>query len=95
MYDKNPAYCINVLQNGTRVFFRATITAEVSPDGSTLITDPDKFKYSMGAQMYRIEASKFPIANGSLNISALRNAVLETYEGGKYTSSLSGCVSPV
>jgi len=94
MYDKNPAYCINVLQNGTRVFFRATITAEVSADGTTLITDPDKFKYSMGAQMYRIEASKFP-SPGSLNISALRNAVLETYEGGKYTSNLSGCVSPV
>ena len=68
---------------------------EVSADGSQLITDPDNFKFAIGVSLFRIESPSFPIIKGSLNIKALRGAVLETSEGGKFTSNLSSCVSPV
>jgi len=47
-FDKNPAYCINVQQNQTQVFFRLMVTSEVSPGGQTAITDMDQFQYSIG-----------------------------------------------
>ena len=33
-FDKNPAYCVQVKQPGTQVFYRLMVTSEVSPDGS-------------------------------------------------------------
>ena len=44
--------------------------------------------------MYRIQANQLPIGKGTLSIGALRQPVLETYNG-KYTSSLSSCVTNV
>ena len=49
MFDKNPAYVINIKQDSVMVFFRLMVTAELSPDGSQLVTDPDRFKYSVNA----------------------------------------------
>lgn len=67
----------------------------MSPDGTQLKNNPEEFKFAIGAQLYRIQATSYPIARGSLNLNALKNPVLETGEEGKYTSSLSSCVSPV
>ena len=76
------------------MFFRLMVTAEATPTGSSYITDPDQFQYSVGGQMYRIESPSFPVAPGSLNLAALRNPVLQTYDDGKYTNNLSACVTP-
>ena len=30
------------------------VTGEISSDGSTIVTDPDRFKFAICAMMYRI-----------------------------------------
>lgn len=91
-FDQNPAYCIKVRQEDTRVFFRLMISAEVGFNGSTLVRDPDNFKFSCAGQLYRIQSGVFPIPGNTLNLKALREPILET-AGGKYSSSLSSCLT--
>lgn len=42
MYDKNPAFAIN-LTNDCELIVRLRVTEEIGSDGMTAITDPDKF----------------------------------------------------
>ena len=70
------------------------VTQEVSPDGSTLITDPDKFNHSISAKCYRLGNNSLPVPKGSLTIESLQAPVLETH-GGVYSSYLSATVTPV
>ena len=91
MFDKNPSYVLN-LKEDTDVIVRLKVLAEVAPDGATLVTDIKKFQFAVNAQMYRIQTPGFPPAKGSINLNSLRNPVATTHDG-KYTSSLSACVS--
>jgi hypothetical protein len=93
-YNMNPAFCIKVVHDPTQVFFRLMIKGEVSQDGRTLLKDPDQFRFSVGAQLYRIQANSFPVKPGTLSFVAFSNPIMQTGADGKYTSALSGCVSP-
>ena len=71
------------------------VTSEVSPQGMEKVIDTDQFRYSCGGQLFRIQANQFPLPPKSIAVSNMKNPILQTYEGGQYTSSLSGCVTPV
>jgi len=70
------------------------VISEVSPDGSTLVTDGEKFNHSVSAKAYRLGNTTLPVPKGSLTIESLRGPVLETH-GGVYSNYLSAIVTPV
>ena len=92
-FDVNPAYCIRVKAPNTLLFFRLMIKSETSENGMSVITNPSDFKQACAGQLYRIQATNFPIQKDSLTLSKLREPILETH-GGTYTSSLSSCITP-
>mmetsp|Transcript_9346 Transcript_9346/g.14133 ORF Transcript_9346/g.14133 Transcript_9346/m.14133 type:complete len:88 (+) Transcript_9346:2696-2959(+) len=69
------------------------VTQETSPSGQPN-SNSEQFQYSVGASLFRV-TSGFPMKPGSLNLKALQNPLLTTYEDGKFTNNLSACVSAV
>lgn len=91
MFDKNPAFAINVTDE-CDLQVRLSVLAEVSSEGSSLVTSPDKFQYCVNATVYRVPASRFPPPIGSIDIKTLSNPSLTTNDG-KYSNNLSSIIS--
>jgi hypothetical protein len=91
MFDKNPAFAINVLDD-CEMQIRLNILAELSPEGSSLVTSPDKFQYCVNATVFRVPQPKFPPLPGSLDLKTLTNPAITT-NNGKFSNNLSSMVS--
>lgn len=91
MHDKNPAFVINILDD-SELQVRLKVLSELSPDGSTLINNPDNFNFCVNCTVYRIPIQRFPVLAGSIELKTLVNPALTT-NGGKYSNNLSAIVS--
>jgi len=91
MYDKNPVYVLNVADEGD-FQIRLKTLAEVSPAGDSLISDPEHFKFTINAALYRLPVNRYPLPQGSIDVKTLTNPALSTYSG-KYTINMTGIVS--
>jgi hypothetical protein len=91
MFDKNPVFALNIVED-CDIQARIKVISEVSHDGSSLISDFEKFSFCVNAMVYRIPSNKFPPTQGSINLSALSNPALTT-NNGKYSNSLSAMLS--
>jgi len=47
-FERNPAFCLKVKHDNTKVFFRLMIKGEVQADGKTFTKDPDQFQFAVG-----------------------------------------------
>jgi hypothetical protein len=91
MYDKNPVYVLNVADEGD-FQIRLKTLGEVSPSGDSLISDPEHFKFTINAALYRVPVSRYPLPQGSIDVKTLTNPALSTYSG-KYTINMTAIVS--
>jgi hypothetical protein len=91
MYDKNPVYVLNVADEGD-FQIRLKTLGEVSPSGDSLISDPEHFKFTINAALYRVPVNRYPLPQGSIDVKTLTNPALSTYSG-KYTINMTAIVS--
>ena len=91
MFDKNPAYAINLVTDAD-VQIRLKVINELAPDGTSLITDPEKFKLCVNVMAFRLPLAKFPVPAKSVDIRNFSTPALSTNEG-RYSSNLSSIVS--
>ena len=91
MYDKNPVYVLNVADEGD-FQIRLKTLGEVSPSGDSLISDPEYFKFTINAALYRVPVNRYPLPQGSIDVKTLTNPALSTYSG-KYTINMTAIVS--
>ena len=54
--------------------------------------DPEQFNICVGANLYGVPTTQFPLQASAFPIQKLRDPTLSTHDG-KYTWSLSSCVS--
>lgn len=91
MFDKNPVFAINILDD-CELQVRLKVLAEISSEGSSLVTTPDQFNYCVNATVYRVPASRFPPPPGSIDLKSLSKPSLTT-DNGKYSNNLSSVVT--
>jgi len=70
---------------------RLAITS-VTGFGGVTITNPEEFKVCIGMNLYRTNASVFPMTPNQYPLTGLRHATVST-SGGSYTWNLSAAVS--
>jgi calpain-7 len=89
-YASNPAYQLK-LSVDSEVLFRMKVTSQQLAPG-VVTKDPEEFNICVAANLYAVSTTNFPLAPTAFPIQKLREPTLSTHDG-KYTWTLSGCVS--